>query len=201
MTIVQISWCDSERDVRRNYPNAFDGIPERFSAPMAEYVLLDSIELARELRTRITKHVPIERQPYIQVLLSGPGAVKDHWSRYSAAPYNSPALVFSSGRGTVLDRHTLLSRQLKPAAKALGFGNVNWHCCVLERHIARFDRNSSRHRTGAVGSLLKRDHPTGIPAFADRRSTIGCEKTGNASNWTQIGPKFGDRAVAASRMW
>ena len=32
------------------------------------------------------------------------------------------------GRGTVLDRRTLLSRQLKPVAKALGFGNVNWHC-------------------------------------------------------------------------
>lgn len=50
MTIVQVSWCDSERDVRRNYPSAFDGIPERFSAPMAEYVFLDSIEDAKELR-------------------------------------------------------------------------------------------------------------------------------------------------------
>lgn len=27
----------------------------------------------------------------------------------------------------MLDRRTLLSRQLKPAAKALGLGNVNWH--------------------------------------------------------------------------
>jgi hypothetical protein len=53
MTIVQISWCDSERDVRRIYPAAFDGIAERFSAPMAEYVFLDSIERVQELRSRI----------------------------------------------------------------------------------------------------------------------------------------------------
>ena len=84
MTIVQVSWCDSERDVRLNHPSAFNGIPERFSAPMAEYVFLDSIELAWELRTRITKHVPVERQPYIQTLLTCPGTVKDHWSAITA---------------------------------------------------------------------------------------------------------------------
>ena len=87
MTIAQISWCDSERDVRRNYPDAFDGIPERFSAPMAEYVFLDSIDLARELRARITKHVPVERQPYMQTLLTCPGSVKDHWSAITTRRY------------------------------------------------------------------------------------------------------------------
>jgi len=51
MTIVQVSWCDSERDISCNYPSAFDGIPERFSAPMAEYVFLDSIEHPQELWT------------------------------------------------------------------------------------------------------------------------------------------------------
>ena len=75
MTIVQVSWCDSERDIRCNHPSAFDGIPERFSAPMAEYVFLDSIEHAQELRTRITRHVPIERQPYMQTLLTCADAV------------------------------------------------------------------------------------------------------------------------------
>src|SRR5258706_540445 len=34
MTIVQVSWCNPERDIRRNYPGAFQGIAERFSAPM-----------------------------------------------------------------------------------------------------------------------------------------------------------------------
>ena len=87
MTIVQISWCDSQRDVRRTYPGAFDGIAERFSAPMAEYVFLDSIELARELRTRITKHVPVECQPYMQTLLTCPGTVNDHWSAITARRY------------------------------------------------------------------------------------------------------------------
>ena len=63
MTIVQVSWCDPERDIRRNYPSAFEGIPERFSAPMAEYVFLDSIERAVELRARIMKNVPADCEP------------------------------------------------------------------------------------------------------------------------------------------
>jgi hypothetical protein len=80
MTIVQVSWCDAARDVRRNYPPAFDGITERFSAPMAEYVFLDSIEQAVELRTRIMKNVPVGCEPYVQALLSCAGTAKDHWS-------------------------------------------------------------------------------------------------------------------------
>lgn len=79
MTIVQVSWCDPERDIRRNYPSAFEGIPERFSAPMAEYVFLDSIERAVELRARIMKNVPVACEPYMQALLNCPGTVKDHW--------------------------------------------------------------------------------------------------------------------------
>jgi hypothetical protein len=87
MTIVQVSWCDSERDIRRNYPSAFDGIPERFSSPMAEYLFLDSIEHVQELRTRITEHLPTERQPYMQTLLTCAGTVSDHWSAIATRRY------------------------------------------------------------------------------------------------------------------
>jgi integrase len=72
-------------------------------------------------------------------------------SRYSAARCDSAALVFSSGRGTVLDRHTLLSRQLKPAAKALGFGKVNWH---LLRHSNATLHDSIGTPPGTVQALL-----------------------------------------------
>ena len=87
MTIVQVSWCDPERDIRRNYPGAFQGIAERFSAPMAEYVFLDSIEHAVELRTRIMKNVPAGCEPYVQALLSCAGTVKDHWSAITTQRY------------------------------------------------------------------------------------------------------------------
>ena len=76
MTIVQVSWCSPERDIRRNYPGAFQGIAERFSAPMAEYVFLDSIEHAVELRTRIMENVPPGCEPYVQPLLSCAGTVR-----------------------------------------------------------------------------------------------------------------------------
>jgi hypothetical protein len=88
MTIVQVSWCDSERDVRQNYPGAFDGILERFSAPMAEYLFLDSIEQAQELKTRILKHVSAEREPYMQALLSCAGTARDHWSTMVTQRYS-----------------------------------------------------------------------------------------------------------------
>jgi hypothetical protein len=72
-------------------------------------------------------------------------------SRYAAARCDSAALVFSSGRGTVLDRHTHLSRQLKPAAKVLGFGNVNWH--LLRRSNATL-HDSIGTPLGTVQALL-----------------------------------------------
>ena len=61
------------------------------------------------------------------------------------------ALVFPSGKGTVLDRHTLLSRQLKPAAKVLGLGNVNWH---LLRHSNAALHDSIGTPLGTVQALL-----------------------------------------------
>jgi integrase len=51
----------------------------------------------------------------------------------------------------VLDRHTLLSWQLKPAAKALGFGNVNWH---LLRHSNATLHDSIGTPLGTVQALL-----------------------------------------------
>jgi integrase len=40
---------------------------------------------------------------------------------------NPSTLVFSSGSGSTLDRLNRLSRQLKPAAKAVGLTNLTWH--------------------------------------------------------------------------
>lgn len=48
----------------------------------------------------------------VRLIPLGSLAVELLSSRYAAARCDSEALVFSSGRGTVLDRHTLLSTQL-----------------------------------------------------------------------------------------
>ena len=87
MTIVQVSWCEPARDVRCNFPSAFDGITERFSVPMAEYVFLDSFEEAVELRTRIMKNVPAGCEPYVQALLTCEGTAKAHWSAIAIQRY------------------------------------------------------------------------------------------------------------------
>ena len=61
------------------------------------------------------------------------------------------SLVFVSRNGTTLDRRTLLSRQLKPAAKAAGLGNVNWH---LLRHSNATLHDSLGTPIGTVQALL-----------------------------------------------
>ena len=59
--------------------------------------------------------------------------------------------VFSSRNGTILDRRTLLSRQLKPTAQALGLGNVTWH---LLRHSNATLHDSLGTPFGTVQALL-----------------------------------------------
>jgi integrase len=51
----------------------------------------------------------------------------------------------------VLDRRTLLSRQLKPVAETLGLGNVNWH---LLRHSNATLHDSIGTPLGTVQALL-----------------------------------------------
>jgi len=64
---------------------------------------------------------------------------------------DSSSLVFSSRAGRTLDRRTLLSRQLKPAAKAAGLGNVTWH---LLRHSNATLHDSLGTPLGTVQALL-----------------------------------------------
>jgi integrase len=64
---------------------------------------------------------------------------------------DSSSLVFSSRTGSTLDRRTLLSRQLKPAAKAAGLGNVTWH---LLRHSNATLHDSLGTPIGTVQALL-----------------------------------------------
>jgi integrase/recombinase XerD len=60
-------------------------------------------------------------------------------------------LVSSSRTGGPLDRRTLLSRQLKPAAKAVGLENVTWH---LLRHSNATLLDSLGTPLGTVQALL-----------------------------------------------
>ena len=87
----------------------------------------------------------------IRLIPLGPIAVAVLSARQARAPQDPGALVFPSEKGTVLDRRTLLSRQLKPAAKTAGLGNVNWH---LLRHSNATLHDSIGTPLGTVQALL-----------------------------------------------
>ena len=72
-------------------------------------------------------------------------------SRQAGAVENREALVFASRKGTPLDRHTLLSRQLKPVASELGLGRVTWH---LLRHSNATLHDSLGTPLGTLQELL-----------------------------------------------
>ncbi len=72
-------------------------------------------------------------------------------TRKARTDLNTEALVFSSRNGTPLDRHTLLSRQLKPVARALGLGKVTWH---LLRHSNATLHDSLGTPLGTLQELL-----------------------------------------------
>jgi integrase len=87
----------------------------------------------------------------VRLIPLGPFALAILRAKRAKAPVDSATLLFSSGKGTVLDRRTLLSRQLKPAAKTLGLGNVNWH---LLRHSNATLLDSIGTPLGTVQALL-----------------------------------------------
>ena len=81
----------------------------------------------------------------------GPLAVAVLSEKRKQGIVDSSSLVFSSRRGGTLDRRTLLSRQLKPAAKAVGLSNVTWH---LLRHSNATLHDSLGTPIGTVQALL-----------------------------------------------
>jgi integrase len=87
----------------------------------------------------------------IRLVPLGPLARAFLSSRQAHAVENREALVFSSRNGTPLDRHTLLSRQLKPVARALGLGKVTWH---LLRHSNATLHDSLGTPLGTLQELL-----------------------------------------------
>jgi integrase len=87
----------------------------------------------------------------VRLIPLGPLAVAILSERRKQAPSDSSTLVFSSCTGSTLDRRTLLSRQLKPAAKAVGLGNVTWH---LLRHSNATLHDSLGTPIGTLQALL-----------------------------------------------
>ena len=81
----------------------------------------------------------------------GPLAVAVLSERRKQGVVDSSSLVFPSRLGGTLDRRTLLSRQLKPVAKAAGLGNVTWH---LLRHANATLHDSLGTPLGTVQALL-----------------------------------------------
>ena len=87
----------------------------------------------------------------VRLIPLGPLAVAILSERRKAGFVEPSTLVFSSRTGSTLDRRTLLSRQLKPAAKAAGLGNVTWH---LLRHSNATLHDSLGTPLGTVQALL-----------------------------------------------
>lgn len=81
----------------------------------------------------------------------GPLAVAILSERRRQGLAESSGLVFCGRTGSTMDRRTLLSRQLKPAAKAVGLGHVNWH---LLRHSNATLHDSLGTPLGTVQALL-----------------------------------------------
>jgi len=87
----------------------------------------------------------------VRLIPLGPLAVAMLSDRRRRGIADPSTLVFSSRCGTTLDRRTLLSRQLKPAAKAAGLCNVTWH---LLRHSNATLHDSLGTPLGTVQALL-----------------------------------------------
>jgi integrase len=87
----------------------------------------------------------------VRLIPLGPLAVAMLSERRRQGLPDPSTLVFSSRTGGTLDRRTLLSRQLKPAAKAVGLGNVTWH---LLRHSNATLHDSLGTPLGTVQALL-----------------------------------------------
>jgi integrase len=87
----------------------------------------------------------------VRLIPLGPLAVAILSERCRQILPDSSALVFPSRTGSTLDRRTLLSRQLKPAAKAVGLGNVTWH---LLRHSNATLHDSLGTPLGTLQALL-----------------------------------------------
>jgi integrase len=101
-------------------------------------------------------------------------------------------LAFSSNRGTPLDRHNLLNRQLKPAGEKLKIPKVTWHWL---RHANATLLDSVGAPLGTVQSLL--GHATSeitrevyihaVPA--DARGAVQKVDDLIGPKWTQIPKK------------
>jgi integrase len=87
----------------------------------------------------------------VRLIPLGPFAVAVLSERRKQGLDDPSILVFSTRTGSTLDRRTLLSRQLKPAAKAVGLGNVTWH---LLRHSNATLHDSLGTPLGTVQALL-----------------------------------------------
>ena len=103
------------------------------------------------------------------------------------------ALVFSTRNGSPLSRRNLLSRQLKPACKALGLKGANWHWL---RHAHATLLDSVGAPLGTVQALLGHASPEvtreiyigSIPEDA-RKAVEGVERL-LATRGSLIGPKW-----------
>jgi hypothetical protein len=84
--IMQVGLFDETR-----YPNVLKGIAERIHGPALQYVFVDTIEQARELKRRISESIPQESHPSVFTIPAGPISASEAFTALVAGipPTNS----------------------------------------------------------------------------------------------------------------
>lgn len=59
------------------YPSVLKGIAEKIHAPALQYIFVDTIEQARELKRGIAEAIPQEEQPSVFAIPAGPISASD----------------------------------------------------------------------------------------------------------------------------
>jgi hypothetical protein len=126
----------------------------------------------------------------VRLVPLGPATVRLLTERHRCHFVDASSLVFSSRNGTILDRRTVLARQLNPPREHSGWATSTGICYDTRTPPCMTRSNTTGDGTSAPGALSQRDHAPGVPAFAGCRSKDGSGDAGNASYWTQVGPKF-----------
>jgi hypothetical protein len=121
--------------------------------------------------------------------------------RYKVVKADGPEdLVFQSvSKGAPMRDNNILSRHIKPAARKMGLGFVNWRCLCTSHatwlKMAGADVKDARHRCGTRDQAPRwiSTSSSSLSRSKERSKSSAAYQTCavNGRNWTHNGPKCG----------